>query len=245
MAVTILQISDTHLRSDPAHEHRVLGSPDDSLAATVAAIDVRPDLVVLSGDLSDDGSETALAHVRDAVASFGAPMMAIAGNHDIQAVVDTVFGPAEPLELGAWRVVPLATAVPEREDGELDPAATLDRIDGFDARPTVLVVHHPPVSPSTHTIFGLVGGPELLDGLRHRPHVRLILSGHLHQAFERPVDGLVVLGAPSTYYAMQHDGPEFHPVFDAPVGARVVVLHDDGRFSSSLIPRGPRRTLAP
>lgn len=237
MAVTILQISDTHLRIEPTREHRVLGSPDDSLAATVAAIAVRPDLVVLSGDLSDDGSEAALARVRAAVAPFGAPMMAIAGNHDSQAAVDAVFGPAEPLEVGGWRVLPVATAVPGREDGELDPVATLERIDGFDARPTVLVVHHPPVSPSSHPIFGLVGGPELLERLRLRPHVRLILSGHLHQAFEQPDDGLVVLGAPSTYYAMQHDGPEFRPDFDAPVGARAVVLHDDGTFSSTLLPR--------
>lgn len=234
MSVTLLQISDTHLRVDPSFSHRVLGSPDEQLHRSLAAVDLSPDLVVLSGDLADDGSVEGLLRLRTAIERFDAPVLAVAGNHDRQASVDEVFGPMGPIELGGWRIVPVPTLVEGRDDGRVDATTAAALLDD-DRLPTVVVMHHPPCSNSTHPIFVLEGAETFIDALAARPHVRLILSGHLHEVFELPAGHSTVLGAPSAYYAMHHDGPAFRPVFDEPVGVRIIELGDDGSFAHRVV----------
>ena len=59
----------------------------------------------------------------------------------------------------------------------------------------VLAVHHPPLSPCPQPDCGLTGSDRLLRVLRGGP-VRVVLSGHVHQHFERSDDGIAFLGAP-------------------------------------------------
>jgi 3',5'-cyclic-AMP phosphodiesterase len=236
VSVTLLQISDTHLRVDPSYSHRVLGSPDDQLHHALAGIDLTPDLVVLSGDLADDGSVEGLQRLRAATERFEAPVLAVAGNHDRQAAIDEVFGRAAATELGGWRIVPIETLVEGRDDGRVDATEAAALLDD-DRLPTAVVMHHPPRSNSTNPIFVLEGAETFTDVLAERPHVRLVLSGHLHEVFALRAGHATVLGAPSSYFAMHHDGPTFRPVFDEPVGARVIELHPDGSFDSRVISR--------
>ena len=102
--VTVLQISDTHFRAEPhTPTHR---DPDAALSATIAAVrDLGADLVVLTGDLTDDGSLPALERLRDTIGQLSAPILAVAGNHDDAPNVREVFGSVDTVELGAWRVL--------------------------------------------------------------------------------------------------------------------------------------------
>jgi 3',5'-cyclic-AMP phosphodiesterase len=247
---TVLQLSDTHLRARPGIVDSRRDSPDAALTATVNAVQIvgaRPDLVVLTGDLADDGSKAALLRLRTELSVFACPVLALAGNHDHPAAVTDVFGSAAPIEIAGWRVLPLDTAVPGREDGEIEAAEVLRRLDELSGMPTMLVMHHPPDSPSTHPIFGLVGGSALLDGLRTRPHVRLVATGHLHQSFDRADGQLTIVGAPSTWFALDHEAPHYRLVTDGVVGARVWTLAPDGTASHRVVSRRvtPLRMLAP
>ncbi|HEX2786096.1 MAG TPA: metallophosphoesterase [Ilumatobacteraceae bacterium] len=233
---TVLQISDTHFRAEPhAPADR---DPDSALSESIAPVlGIAPDLVLLTGDLSDDGSVEALSRLRGMVAVFSAPVLAVAGNHDIVDNVHTVFGAPEMAEVGAWRVLAVETVIPGHEHGAVDVADLIRRLDAVDDRPTVIALHHPPRSTSTHTWFRLIGADELLLELRRRPNVRAIVSGHLHEAFRLHDGDLELCGAPSAYYAIEHLGDTFQLVADGIVGTQVLTLGDDGSFSCDPVDR--------
>ena len=237
----VLQISDSHLRAEP--NTPVRRNPDATLAASLHAIsEVEPDLVLLTGDLADDGSVEGLRRLRDAVDGFDAPMLAMAGNHDDPATVRAVFGDESERDVDGWRVMAVETHVRRRIHGAVDVGAVVRRLDALDSRPTVLAMHHPPRSPSTHRWFQLTGAAQLLAELRDRPHVRAIVSGHLHEVFRYEVavgsgHALQLCGAPSSYYAIRHSGDEYEVAADGLVGTQLLTLGGDGAFACQPVPR--------
>ena len=233
---TVLQISDTHFRAEP--HTPVERDPDSALAESIAPVlSIAPDLVLLTGDLTDDGSVEALSRLRDVVARFSAPVLAVAGNHDTVDNVHAVFGAPTMAEVGAWRVLAVETVIPGHEHGAVDVADLARRLDAVDDRPTVIALHHPPRSTSTHPWFRLIGADELLVELKRRPNVRAIASGHLHEAFRLHDGDLELCGAPSSYYAIEHHGDTYQLVSEGIVGTQVLTLGDDGSFSCDPVDR--------
>lgn len=229
--VTVVQLSDTHLvrdRTDPGDPTNA----DDCARRTIAALgDRHADLVLLTGDLTNDGSAEGCRRLRALVEPFGAPILATPGNHDLPESVAEVFGTADTIELGAWRVLVIDTTIPGCDDGQIDAAAFGARLDAVDVRPTLVALHHPPVSPSTNPMFRLAGATDLVAACAARPHVRGIVSGHLHEAFDRTAGDVPVVGCPSTWYAIVHEGDTYRLVADGLVGAQVLDLGDDGTLT--------------
>lgn len=232
----VVQLSDTHLTARP-------GPQDDALVRAVAAVarslDVAPDLVALTGDLADDGSVAALERVAAAVAPLGAPVLAVAGNHDLPGSIEEVLGPSAPVAVGGWRVVPLATWLPHEIHGAADPDAARTALDADATTPTLVVQHHPPLGPSTHPWFTLRRGPELLAVLAERPNVRALGAGHLHQAFHASHRQMLVVGAPSTWYAIRHEERRWAKAPSAPVGGVVWHLDAGGTARAQLVASAP------
>jgi Icc protein len=239
--VTVLQLSDTHLvhdEPDPGDP----ASPDAGVRRTLAALgDRRPDLVLLTGDLTNDGTVEACGRLRALIEPLGAPILATPGNHDLSGTVIEIFGTADTMELGAWRIVVVDTTIPGGDDGQVDVDTFCSRLDAVDPRSTLVALHHPPESPSTHEMFHLEGATELLDACAARPHVRGIVSGHLHEAFERTAGDIALVGCPSTWYAIVHEGDTYRLADDEFVGAHLFVLGDDGALSWERIERRPWR----
>ena len=233
---TVLQISDTHLRAAP---HTPADrDPDESLLATIDALrDVGADLVLLTGDLADDGSQAALLRLHAAVDDLAAPILAVAGNHDHLDNVRTVFGTVDTVEVGRWRVMGVESFIPDQGHGSVDVEQLTARLDRLDDRPTLLGIHHPPRSPSTNPMFQLIGAEAMLAALRDRPHVRAIVCGHLHEVFDRRDGDLQIFGAPSSWYAIEHTGDDYRLFTDGLVGAQVLTLSDDGSFACNRVSR--------
>lgn len=194
---TILQLSDTHLspRSDLFVENLAL--------IRALAEDIRPDLVVASGDISLDGadSDDDLAYAARLLRDFPAPLLAIPGNHDVGSHAATM--PAQPVDaariarfarhvgpgrgvvdLPGWRVVALNTEV--MGTGIAEEAAQAAAIPGYaDARRIALFLHKPvfvtaPEDPTfDYWSVPPAARPALAPLLNH-PGLRLVASGHLH-----------------------------------------------------------------
>lgn len=233
--INILQLSDVHFT---ASGQPVEGqAPDAQLDAVLAAAlprSGRPDLVVISGDLTDDGSRAGYDRLAARLELIGAPLLAVPGNHDDPQLVSEFFGHAIHT-LSEWRVIGIDTSRTDQIHGTVDVPAEAQRLDDLDDRPTVLVMHHPPVSPSTHEWFQLDDAEEFAAMVSSRAHVRAMLTGHLHQPFEAIAGDTPVLGCPSTLVAIQHEGDGFKVGDARGTGARHIVLGPDYLFRSTVL----------
>lgn len=236
MAATVLQVADIHLRGDG---REIYGrDPERALVDVLQACErelAGVDLVLLSGDQSDDGEPAALARVKELIDPLDAHVLAIPGNHDGPDVQRGTFGDWRPVELDGWRVVGVDSSVAGEIHGAVDVAAVEARLDALDERPTLLAIHHPPVPPTAHPWFQLEHAAGLLESLAGRPHVRAVLSGHVHHPFERVRGQLRLLGAPSTLVPFSFRGAELSVGGDGPLGARVLSLERDGSLGTRLI----------
>ena len=140
-----------------------------------------------------------------------------------------------PAPIGRWRIVLVDTSIPATEWGRIDVASLLHRLGPDDGAPTVLALHHPPITTSTHPWMRLEGGDELVAALAARGDVRVVLSGHLHEAFNVVVGGVSYIGCSSSFYSIKHRNQEF--ILDnGHVGALVLSLNDDGGFTWQRLP---------
>jgi len=191
-SLRILHLSDTHLFGDETLHYGTV----DTLAALDRVLDrarelEQVDLVVASGDLSDDGSPESYrrlaARVEPWAAERGAQVVYAMGNHDLAAGFEEVLGRRESTtNVRGFRIVTVDTTVAEAGYGFID-ADRLRRLRDALAEPatngTVVVLHHPPVKPTTGLFETLrLVDPEPLLEVCASADVRLILAGHYHHA---------------------------------------------------------------
>lgn len=235
---TLLQLSDIHFA--PVEDQRVCGvNPETRLRAVLNACQRKADpvdLIVLTGDQTDDGPHDANLRLRALLGNIGAPMLAVPGNHDPAEPHRRVFGEPTTIEIGGWRIVGCDTSIPGEIHGSLDVARLTDRLDRRTDLPTIIAMHHPPAPPTTNPWFQLRNAGRLLaDVLPARAHVRAIISGHVHTPFDLTQDGVALLGGPSTCMPFQHTEGEVEVGAGGPTGARILSLLDDGTFHSEVV----------
>jgi 3',5'-cyclic AMP phosphodiesterase CpdA len=208
----LLQISDTHLGAD---WHGV--EPDECLLRAVEAVlelPQRPDALVISGDLTQNGTPEEYARVRELVAPLDLEPHVLPGNHDLRRPLREAFGlPGEgdeqtshAVDLGLLRLVCLDSIIPGGEAGALDEGRIewLDRVLGEEReKPTVIAMHHPPLTTALPTFDAIGLAPEwraeLAEVLARHPQVARVIAGHVHRVIVTELAGRAVLSVPSTY----------------------------------------------
>lgn len=240
----LVQVTDCHLSADPEAIYRD-ASPDDKLRRFGPAVDCfAPDRIVLTGDLSDDGSADSYERIRDWAMDRPAPVAWLPGNHDDRSVMAPLFeaagfdaGPV--IGAGGWQLVLLDSAWPGRTEGELDDGRLkpLDRLDP--ARPAGVFVHHQPLPMGAAWIdkVPLVRPERLWSALADHPEVKFLAFGHVHQRFRRHYRGIECLAAPSTVANSRPATEQFTPEPSAPVG-RWFELMPDGSWRSGYLGAG-------
>lgn len=232
----IAQISDTHLRQQPADAADLLG-PDACLERTVDALRAHLlDAVLLTGDIADDASVEGTNRVRTIVERLGVPIVATPGNHDVTAQVEQVFG-TNGVTVPGWEMVVVNTVIPATEHGRVDIELLAEQLAHTDGRPTLIAMHHPPITLSTHRWFQLDGASDTVRLVTQHRNVKAVVSGHLHQAFAVQIDQVSFIGCPSAWYAITHTGNTWVEAKDGFVGANLYELNDNGTFTWQPITR--------
>jgi 3',5'-cyclic AMP phosphodiesterase CpdA len=208
----LLQISDTHLGADWKG-----ADPDECLLRAIEAIldlPQRPDALLISGDLTQNGTSEEYERVRQLVAPLDLEPHVLPGNHDLRGPLREAFGlPGEgeeqashAVDLGPLRLVCLDSIIPGAEAGSLDEG----RIAWLDAalaaepeKPTVLAMHHPPLVTTLPTFDAIGLAPEwraeLAEVLARHPQVLRVIAGHVHRTIVAELAGRAVVSVPSTY----------------------------------------------
>lgn len=223
--VRLLQLSDTHLLGPGSVSPHPQIDPEARLATVLDAVrGLGPfDAVVLTGDIADDASPEAVRRVHELVRPLAPIVVAAPGNHDDTHVVRREFG-AEPVRVGTWTVHPVVTNVGGEIAGQGRPL--IDSLSDCDG-PSIVLMHHPVRSRSTHPWFVLGDAAEVEQRLTEHEHPLVLLSGHLHQSYEGAIGDVRLYGAPATFYGIAHDGQEWTSG-GAPTGASVIDLCGDG-----------------
>lgn len=173
------------------------GAPGALDGLARAARDLRPDAIVIAGDFTHWGRPTGYAGemVRRLVeAGAGAPVLAIAGNHDPPGTIEEVEAAGgrsierRMVEAAGERFVGLGSRLGEgfagRFASSLGPGAELaaEVAPLLEPGRTIFVPHHPPRGACDRAWFGLRGGSRALRALVRERRPKVVLCGHIHEA---------------------------------------------------------------
>jgi len=255
--VLLAQLSDIHLG---ANWEGV--DPQPRLEQVIEAVRGLPnpvDAVVVSGDISDSGSEADYLLARQLLDRLDAPVHVLPGNHDLRGPLRRAFGlPGEgdgpvdySVQVGELRLVVLDSIVPGQDPGAFDAEQLRwldEELGSQPERPTLLAMHHPPLTtglPEWDAInLAASERAALGEVVARHPQLRAIVGGHLHRIGAAALAGCPVLSAPSTYLQML---PDYMPadfedddaaVWTDPPGFALHVLLD-GELSSQVELLGP------
>lgn len=222
--LTIVHLSDTHLTGNA----RLLCGTIDPwrrlARALGAAEQLKPDALVLTGDVADRGAaihSDAARILAEAQYLLGCPIITIPGNHDPAGSIGPLFNtmrlstgphPANTVhDIDGLRIIGLDSGGFQLAQGRIDASqqAWLDRLLSVAApKGTVVLLHHPPLESFSAALAGRgLENPEALAALVAGSDVRAILCGHYHQSGASQLLNTPVFMAPATSYNMNPFAP--------------------------------------
>lgn len=246
MRINVLQITDIHLFADSKQLLKGINT-EKSFQAVLAAIMVdskRPDLVVLTGDLTHLGEAAAYQRLLEYCEQFTCPVYALPGNHDDLSMQQQLFNNS-PILLEKsflkydWHFILLNSVIPKHSEGllsqnELNFLQTA--LTRHAQLPTVIMLHHhvQKVNGNMDTMI-LTNAKDFLQVIKPFKNVRVVLSGHVHQEFDQTVDHIRYLTSPSTCLQLKVGAAEFVPDDQAKPGYRWLELNGDGTIDTKVI----------
>ncbi|NJO13982.1 MAG: phosphodiesterase [Rhizobiales bacterium] len=213
-AVLIAQMTDIHIGFEPSGEGEELNLT--RFRATLERLlhgPNPPDMLVLSGDITDHGDADSFATTVATLRDCPFPVLPMVGNHDSREGLLGAFPQVEPGEGGflhyvveaglGLRVICLDTLEEGRHGGAFCEARArwlADRLAAAPESPTLIFMHHPPV----------VAGIDWMDPAPHEPwmerlrevltgqsQVQAIHCGHLHRPITTRFAGIPLGVTPS------------------------------------------------
>jgi len=240
----LVQLSDSHLFAEA--DTALLGmNTRASLQRVIELVceqQPRIDLVLATGDLSQDGTLESYQQFRDMTRPIGAPARWIPGNHDepqVMALAAVHSDLLEPVvDIGNWRITLLDSAVPGSVPGYLQDQQLQLLAQALSEAPSrhhlVCLHHHPvPIGCAWMEPIGLRNPEALFAVLDRFPQARALLWGHVHQEIDRERNGLRLLASPSTCIQFAPGSEDFQVSEQAP-GYRWLRLHADGRLETGV-----------
>jgi Icc protein len=238
--LVIAHVSDTHFGND-------IQDPAPRAAAVMGhllAMDPRPDLLVLSGDVADHGLPEEYDAARAWLDRWEGPLAVCTGNHDVRSAFVTGLGveARTVVEARGVRFVMLDSLIDAVDGERIDPGelgeeqlAWLDARLAEDARPSYVVLHHPPATISLELMDQILlrDGDALATVLSRHPHVVATLVGHAHTMGATTFAGRPLLiggGVVSTVTADAEPQPTLW--YDAPPSFALHLVDEDGRMTT-------------
>ncbi len=239
----IIQMTDPHLYGRA--EGKLRGVETDSSLRSIVehAFAEVPDFAALlvTGDLVQDDASGYL-RFRSIFSSVRKPVLCIPGNHDIPEAMSRQLAGAPfqicgTHEIDAWQFVMLDSYDPGHVGGRLTPAelARLDAALASREAHTMVCLHHHPIPMNSRWLdgIGLANSDEFWRIIDAHVHVKAVVWGHVHQAYEGIRGSVRLFATPST-------GAQFLPASDRyavdlrPPAYRSFTLHADGAIETQV-----------
>jgi 3',5'-cyclic AMP phosphodiesterase CpdA len=232
----IAQITDIHLGFEPNNPSEFNRKRLDQTLRTLSAMKPRPDVLMVTGDLVDTGDDqVSYRRLKSALESSPIPAWFCMGNHDSRAPFREYF-PHVPeadgfiqysVEDYPVRILVLDTLEVGRHSGgfcETRAAWLVARLAEQPDRPTLLVLHHPPIETG---LSWMTENPDAAWVERLRAivagngNIVGMISGHLHRVVVTQWAGTTLVVCPSTAPQVALDLDSIDP--DKPDGRPMIV----------------------
>lgn len=191
----IAQITDLHIGFDGPDGPCKNSERLQTVLAELAALRLKPELILVTGDLVENGEGWAYQNMREQFAQIEVPIYFAVGNHDDRHTFSTVYPDAEfndgflqyVIEDDRLRIIVLDTMTPGRHGGAFCEKRAKwldDRLSEKPGHPTLIAMHHPPIKTGIAwmTLHGDAGWAHRLDRvISAHDNVVHIISGHVHR----------------------------------------------------------------
>jgi Icc protein len=240
----VVQITDCHLGERVGSRLLNLDT-DQSLAAVldlVRAQQSRIDVLLATGDVSDQGSVAAYRRFLHATRDLGEHARWLPGNHDDPVLMNKALGADVRLQrnllIGNWQIIMLDSSVRGEVGGCLaatELAALRACLDSYPDFFALVCVHHHvvPIGCAWLDQQLVANAATLWSLLDEYPQVRAVLSGHVHQRHESRHNDVRVITSPSTCVQFAPRSDDFRVDGEMP-GYRWFDLHADGRVCTGV-----------
>ncbi|WP_417228180.1 phosphodiesterase [Amphritea sp.] len=208
--------------------HRLLEAVDH-----INALDAQPDLVVITGDISNHGREEDYIRTKAALDTLKMPYLIVPGNHDHRQRVRDIFSDHGYLQSNSnflnytieelpLRLIALDTLDPGQHHGLLcnERLQWLEQtLSEQPNKPTLIFMHHPP-APVQYPYMDAMNcknGDKMKQIIEQHRQVKAIACGHLHRdATVNWADTLLFVTGSSafSYDLLMDEVPDIDPVFE-------------------------------
>jgi len=235
----IAQVTDIHLGFQPDDPAELNRKRFDEVIETLMALMPRPDLLLATGDLTEHGSIASYRTLKSICEKLPFPVLPALGNHDNRANFCAVFSNS-PLvdgfmqysyDAGPVRILVLDTLDEGRHGGAFDAprARWLEARLAESGKPTLVVLHHPPIETGNGWMTEDLDAPwalRLRAVIERHPHVIRLVTGHLHRAIVTGWGGSTLAVCPSSAPQVAIDFRDLDP--EAPDGRDMIVAEAPG-----------------
>jgi 3',5'-cyclic-AMP phosphodiesterase len=220
--VLICQLTDLHVRPKgmPCNRVSETNMLTERACRAVAAFSSRPDLVIITGDLTECGLESEYANLSAILArTLDIPIYVIPGNHDCRATLRSSLAHFPGVirhptfvqyAIEDWpvRIVMLDTLAPGEAHGILTPSQ-LDWLDQTLAeqphKPTLIGMHHPPIATGLSHMdqIALRNRDAFRAVIARHQQVARIVCGHHHRSIVGQCAQATVVIAPAATHQVE------------------------------------------
>ena len=240
--IEVVQLTDCHLGATADFTLQGV-NPQQTLSAVLAAIASRRcDYLMVTGDISEDGSAASYHHFARLLRQHRiASAFCLPGNHDdptrLKATLPA-FSAVQACVTGRWVFLLLNSHRENADDGEIAPDE-LERLTTLlrqhhDRHAAIFLHHHVlPLQSRWIDRYILRNGAAFLKRVEEAPNVRAVIHGHVHQAAQRLRQGVTFFATPSTCVQFEAGAAEQRTA-GLGSGWRRLRFYDDGRIESDV-----------
>ena len=220
----IAQVTDIHLGFQPDDPAELNRKRFDDVITTLLAMEPRPDLLLATGDLSDQGTIVSYRTMKALCDALPFPVLPALGNHDNREEMRAAFSDKTYIPQDGFiqyiiddypvRLIGLDTNVPKEAYGILCKQRLLwleKNLKTNPSKPTLLFMHHFPMKVGQKCFDNMICRLEddLEKLIQSFPNVMGIVAGHYHKMCASLFGGRICFVAPSTapthYFASDED----------------------------------------
>ncbi len=241
--IRVLQITDPHLFADPTATLMGINTSEtlDEVLAKIMNDYQEIACLLVTGDLTQDDSETSYRHLEAKLSKLDAPQYWLCGNHDQPDLMEAINPSAmqKRVTLESWQILMLNTQVEGEVFGYLSQTE-LDLLDTYlkqaPEKHTLLAIHHHPAPINSQWMDNIMlKNPEdLAQVISQHTNVKGMIHGHVHQAKKYDFCNIPVMATPSTCVQFAPGSDDFQADTKQP-GFRVLDLLPDGQIETRVV----------